>query len=70
MSDLRGGLQNPAAETAGNYAFTCIVHHDFEVTKSAMLNGQPLVVTRWEAALRKAKARAGIRRPCIGLGTF
>jgi hypothetical protein len=26
-------------ETAGNLAFTCIVHHDFEVTKSAMLKG-------------------------------
>jgi hypothetical protein len=57
-------------ETAGNYAFACVVHHDFEVTKSAMPKGKHMMVARWEAALRKAKARAGIGRPCIEVGDF
>jgi hypothetical protein len=57
-------------ETAGNHAFACVVHHDFEVTQSAMLKGKLVMVAHWEAALRKAKARAGIGRPCIEVGDF
>jgi hypothetical protein len=55
-------------ETAGNHAFTCIVHHDFEVTKSALLKGKHVIVARWEAALRRSNARAGLGRPCIEVG--
>jgi hypothetical protein len=45
--------------TAGNYAFSCIIHHDFEVTKAGMeKKGRKLRVMRWEAALGQAKKRA------------
>jgi hypothetical protein len=57
--------------TAGNYAFSCIIHHDFEVTKAGMeKKGTKLGVLRWEAALGKAKKRAGTGRPCIEVEDF
>jgi hypothetical protein len=54
---------------AGNYAFSCIIHHDFEVTKTGMEKGKQMSVVRWEAALHKAK-RAGTDRPCIEVEDF
>jgi hypothetical protein len=58
--------------TAGNYAFSCIVHHDFEVTKAGMeQKGKKMLgVVRWEAALQKAKKPAGTGRPCIEVADF
>jgi hypothetical protein len=57
--------------TGGNYAFSCIIHHDFEVTKAGMeQKGKKMLgVVRWEAAL-KAKKRAGTGRPCIEVEDF
>jgi hypothetical protein len=59
--------------TAGDYAFSCIIHHDFEVTKAGMeqKGGKTMLgVVRWEAALLKAKKRAGTGRPCIEVEDF
>jgi hypothetical protein len=56
--------------TAGNYAFSCIIHHDFEVTKAGMEMGKLMRTVRWEAALGKAKKRNGTGRPCIEVEDF
>jgi hypothetical protein len=43
--------------TAGNYAFSCIIHRDFEVTKAGMgKKGRKLRVMRWEAVLAKPRS--------------
>jgi hypothetical protein len=57
VSDLREACKALPPITAGNYAFSCIVHHDFEVTKAGMEQKEKklLGVVRWEAALQKAK---------------
>jgi hypothetical protein len=52
--------------TAEHVAFTCVVHRDFEVTKAGMERNKQAKIPSWEAALSRAKARAGdLSRPCI-----
>ena len=57
--------------TPENLVFMCEVHGDFEVTKAGMDRGKHMGVPRWEAALRRAKARAGeLSRACIDAVDF
>ena len=37
---------------AGNYAFSCIIHHDFEVTRAGMEKGKQMRVVRWKPRRR------------------
>ena len=67
---LRGGLQSSPAGEGGQLCVRLCRASRLRSDEAAVLKGKRVVIARWEAALRKAKARAGIGRPCIQVGDF